>query len=124
MKNNTVQDRFEEAIHDLREYGTLQWESLRLRALEELAQFFNAVAGSFVMVMLGSIALLFLGVLFTVLLADLTGSWLLAVGIMTAVFLIATVVVYLKRRTIFLDPMVRLLAKMLFGKRERSHDTQ
>jgi hypothetical protein len=120
MKNDTVQERFEDAIRDLREYGTLQWESLRLRVLEELAVFFNAVAGSFVIVMLGAIALLFLGVLFTLLLAELTGSWLLAVGIMTLIFIVAAVIVYAKRKTIFLDPMVRLLAKMLFTPKERS----
>jgi hypothetical protein len=118
-KEDTLQDRFDETLHDLRGYGSLQWDALRLKALETLSEFFNTVASSLIVILLGSIALLFLGVLFTVLLADLTGSWLLAVGIMTVVFFVATLVVYLKRRTLLTDSMVRMLSKILFEKKEK-----
>lgn len=119
MKNDTAQERFAEAFRDLREYGTLQWEALRLKGVESLSLFLNAAAAGFVMVMLGSIALFFIGALVTLLLAELTGSWLLAVGIMAAVFTLALVIVALKRKTLFVNPLVRLLARMLFETREK-----
>jgi len=116
MKEDTIQDRFEDTVHDLREYGNLQLESLKLRVLESLSVFFNTVFSSFILVFLGAISLMFIGVVLTVLLADLTGSWLLATGIMAGVFVIATLIVYLRRRKLFLNTMVRMLGKMLFEK--------
>jgi Zn-dependent protease with chaperone function len=116
MKNDTVQDRFAEAFDDLQEYGTLQWESVRLRAVEGIAVFLNAVAVRLLLGMIGAITLLFIGALITLLLVELTGSWLAAVGITGAVFILVGVIIIWWRRKIFLNSMVRLIAGMLFEK--------
>lgn len=116
MKKDTIQNRIEDTAQDLQEYGNLQVEALKLRVLDNLAVFFNKVFSSFILVFLMAISLMFVGVVLTVLLATLTGSWLIATGIMAAVFVIATGIVYFRRRKLFLDMMVRMTAKMLFEK--------
>ena len=121
MKKDTIQDRFEDTAQDLREYGHLQLESLKLRLLEKLSVFGNNVLSIFIVVFLGAISLIFVAVVLTLLLADLTGSLLLATGIMAGVFVIATLIVYLCRRKMFLNPMVRMFGKMLFEK-EKEED--
>ena len=116
MKKDTIQDRIEDTAHDLQEYGYLQLEALKLRVLDNLAVFFNKVFSSFILIFLIAISLMFISVVLTVLLATVTGSWLIATGIMAAVFIIATLIVYFRRRTLFLNMMVRMVGKMLFEK--------
>ena len=116
MRKDPIQDRFEDTANDLREYGTLQLESLKLRILEKLSTLFNNVLSIFILIFLAGISVIFIGVLLTLLLAELMGSLLAATAIMTGVFIIATLIVYACRKKMFINTMVRMLAKMLFEK--------
>lgn len=121
MKKDTIQDRLEDTAHDLHEYGNLQLEALKLKLLEKLSVFLNNVFSSFILVFLGAIALIFVAVVLTLLLADLMGSLLAATAVMAGVFVVATLIVYLCRKKMFINMMVRMTGKMLFEK-EKEED--
>lgn len=111
---DTISDRFEDSVRDLREAGELRLEALKLRVLESLATLFNSVLGVFILIIVCSFALIFISVALTLLLADLVGSLLIAVLIMAAVFILAAVIIHLSRKKLFINPMVRMLGKLLF----------
>lgn len=121
MRNDPIKDRFEDTAQDIHEYANLQLEGLKLRLLEKLSTLFNNVLSIFILVFLASTTLSFIGVVLVLLLAKLTGSLLIGVAIMAGVFLIATVIVYACRKRMFINSMVRMLAKMLFEK-EKEED--
>ena len=121
MRNDPIKDRFGDTAQDIREYANLQLEDLKLRLLEKLSTLFNNVLSILILIFLASTTLNFIGVVLVLLLAKLIGSLLIAVAIMAGVFLIATLIVYACRKKMFINPMVRMLSKMLFDK-EKEED--
>lgn len=115
MKCKIDSNRFEDTAQDALEYGRLQIEAVKLRVLETLATLFNNIFAVLILVVAVSIALLFLAVALTLLLAQATGSLLCAVLIIAAVFLIAAIVIYYLRKTLIVNSMVRMLAKLMFA---------
>jgi hypothetical protein len=115
MKSRYESNRFEETAQDVAEYCRLQVEAVKLRALETLATLFNNIFSTLVLVVLVSIALLFLAVALTLILAEATGSLLCAVLIISAIFLIAAIVIYALRKTLIVNPLVKMLSKSMFG---------
>lgn len=116
MEKENIKDRFQDTAEDLLEYGKLQLDSLKLRLLSAVSTLSNNIFSVFLLVLTGAIAVVFLAATLTLLLADWTGSLLLATAIMTAVFIILVLVVYFRRKKMFINMMVRMWSKMLFEK--------
>jgi hypothetical protein len=116
MEKEEIKNRFEETAQDLFEYGKLQVDGLKLRLLESLSTLFDSVFTAFVLLFLGTIALLFVAVTLMLVLAELTGSLLLSAAIMTGVLILLIVIIYVRREKLFIDMIVRMLSKLLFEK--------
>lgn len=115
MRSRVESNRFEDTATDLLEYGRLQVESVKLRVLETLATLFNNIFSVLLLVVVVSIALMFLGVALTLILAEATGSLLVAVLILAAFFLIVAIVIYALRKRLIVDPLVKMLSKTMFA---------
>ena len=115
MKDRNDSNRFEETAQDVMEFCRLQIDAVKLRVLESLATLFNSIFSVFVLVMVAFIALLFLAVALTLLLANWTGSLLIAVLIMAGFFILLSILVYALRKKLIVNPMVRMLSKLLFA---------
>jgi phosphoglycerol transferase MdoB-like AlkP superfamily enzyme len=115
MKCDNDSNRFEDTARDALEYCRLQVEAVKLRVLETVATLFNNIFVVLVLVVTLSIALLFLAVALTLILAQATGSLLCAVLIISAIFLIASIVVYYLRKDLIVNPAVKMLSKLMFG---------
>ncbi|MCD8185392.1 MAG: hypothetical protein LUD68_02740 [Rikenellaceae bacterium] len=116
MKKDPIQDRFEDTAQDLREYTQLQLDGIKLRLLEKLSTLFNNVLSTFILVILGSITLMSIGLVLVLVFAELTGSLLAGAAITTGILLLIMLIVYARRRKMFINSMVRMLTKMLFEK--------
>ena len=109
-----IKDRFHDTAEDLLEYGRLQLDALKLRAVGTLAKLSGSIIA---MVLVGIVALMalhFLGITILLLLARWTGSLLCAAAIMTIFFLIVAVVLFLLRKKMFVNSMVQAFGKMFF----------
>ncbi len=115
MKSRNDSNRFEETAQDALEYCRLQVEAVKLRALATLATLFNNIFSVLVLVVTVSIALFFLAVALTLILAQATGSLLCAVLIICALFLIVSIVIYALRKKLIVNPLVKMLSKLMFG---------
>ncbi len=118
MKDETIKDRFQDTADDLLEYGRLQLDSLKLRALEALATLSGNIVAMVLLLLLAMIALFFLNLTLTLLLTQWIGSLLWAAAIMTALLLIVVWIIYLFRKKLFVNSMVRIFGKMFFKSKE------
>lgn len=114
--NDTIKDRFGDTAEDFIDLAELRIASFKLKALERLATLSNSIFTTFILLLLGSFVMLFVTVALTMLLAAWLESMLIAVLIMSGVFILVTIVVYAKRKTLFLDNMVKVWSKTLFDK--------
>ncbi len=118
MKDENIKDRFQDAADDLFEYGRLQLDALKLRTVGSLAPLCGKIIATALLMLVAIIALLFLSITLTLLLAQWIGSLLWAAAIMTVVLLIVVLILYLFRKKLFVNSMVRMWAKMLFKSEE------
>ena len=106
MKNGDEMNRVEQTAADATDYVLLQ--------LDNLATLFNTVFGVIVIMVLLSFVVMFLGIAATWGLAELIGSLVGATLIMASVFLIAAILVYAFRKKLIINPVVRMLSKIMF----------
>lgn len=103
-----------DTVADAKEYAMLTFDRFKLKLLESLSTTMSSILGIAIFMVLCSFALLFVMVGLTWLLAEWMNSPLGAIFIMAAVFAIAALVVFLCRKKIMVNQMVRTFAKMLF----------
>ena len=115
MKNEDNLNPVEQTVADMADYLQLRVDKFKLRLLDNLATFFNSVFSVIILIILASFAILFIASAITWALALLVGL-LYAFLIMAALFIIATVIVYVYRRNLLADQIVRLLSKLMFEK--------
>lgn len=115
MKNEETLNTVEQTVADMSDYVQLRVDKFKLRLLDNLATFFNSVFSVIILIILVSFAVLFIAAAVTWALALLVGL-LYAFLIMAAVFVIAAVVVYIYRKNLLADQIVRLLSKLIFEK--------
>ncbi|HIS33851.1 MAG TPA: phage holin family protein [Candidatus Avirikenella pullistercoris] len=114
MKNGDEMNRVEQTAADATDYVLLQLDKFKLRLLDNLATLFNTVFGVIVIMVLLSFVVMFLGIAATWGLAELIGSLVGATLIMASVFLIAAILVYAFRKKLIINPVVRMLSKIMF----------
>lgn len=115
MKNEETLNTVEQTVADMSDYVQLRVDKFKLRLLDNLATFFNSVFSVIILIILVSFAVLFIAAAVTWALALLVGL-LYAFLIMVAVFVIAAILVYIYRKNLLSDQIVRLLSKLIFEK--------
>ncbi len=118
MRDEPIKERFAEAADDLTEYGRLELDALKLRTVGSLAILSGGVVTMLLTVVAALVALHFLGITLVLLLARWTGSLLCAAAIMTGFFILLALILFLLRKRLFVNGMVRKFAKIFFKSAE------
>ena len=105
---------------EFKKYLELQKEFVKLDATEKMTVILSAILIVTVLLLLGSIVLLFLTFALAYYLGDVLGSLSLGFGHISAFILLLTVIFYLNRNRMVIQPMARFMTKLILTKEDGS----
>ena len=105
---------------EFKKYLELQKEFVKLDATEKMTVILSAILIVTVLLLLGSIVLLFLTFALAYYLGDVLGSLSLGFGLISAFILLLTVIFYLNRNRMVIQPMARFKTKLILTKEDGS----
>mgnify|MGYP001542357328 FL=1 len=105
---------------EFKKYLELQKELVKLDATEKMTVILSAILIVTVLLLLGSIVLLFLTFALAYYLGDVLGSLSLGFGLISAFILLLTVIFYLNRNRMVIQPMARFMTKLILTKEDGS----
>ena len=105
---------------EFKKYLELQKEFVKLDATEKMTVILSAILIVTVLLLLGSNVLLFLTFALAYYLGDLLGSLSLGFGLISAFILLLTVIFYLNRNRMVIQPMARFMTKLILTKEDGS----
>ena len=105
---------------EFKKYLELQKEFVKLDATEKMTVILSALLIVTVLLLLGSIVLLFLTFALAYYLGDVLGSLSLGFGLISAFILLLTVIFYLNRNRMVIQPMARFMTKLILTKEDGS----
>ena len=105
---------------EFKKYLELQKEFVKLDATEKMTVILSAILIVTVLLLLGSIVLLFLTFALAYHLGDVLGSLSLGFGLISAFILLLTVIFYLNRNRMVIQPMARFMTKLILTKEDGS----
>ena len=105
---------------EFKKYLELQKEFVKLDATEKMTVILSAILIVTVLLLLGSIVLLFLTFALAYYLGDVLGSLSLGFGLISAFILLLTVIFYLNRNRMVIQPMARFMTKLILTKEDVS----
>ena len=105
---------------EFKKYLELQKEVVKLDATEKMTVILSAILIVTVLLLLGSIVLLFLTFALAYYLGDVLGSLSLGFGLISAFILLLTVIFYLNRNRMVIQPMARFMTKLILTKEDGS----
>ena len=105
---------------EFKKYLELQKEFVKLDATEKMTVILSAILIVTVLFLLGSIVLLFLTFALAYYLGDVLGSLSLGFGLISAFILLLTVIFYLNRNRMVIQPMARFMTKLILTKEDGS----
>ena len=105
---------------EFKKYLELQKEFVKLDATEKMTVILSAILIVTVLLLLGSIVLLFLTFALAYYLGDVLGSLSLGFGLISASILLLTVIFYLNRNRMVIQPMARFMTKLILTKEDGS----
>ena len=105
---------------EFKKYLELQKEFVKLDATEKMTVILSASLIVTVLLLLGSIVLLFLTFALAYYLGDVLGSLSLGFGLISAFILLLTVIFYLNRNRMVIQPMARFMTKLILTKEDGS----
>ena len=105
---------------EFKKYLELQKEFAKLDATEKMTVILSAILIVTVLLLLGSIVLLFLTFALAYYLGDVLGSLSLGFGLISAFILLLTVIFYLNRNRMVIQPMARFMTKLILTKEDGS----
>ena len=105
---------------EFKKYLELQKEFVKLDATEKMTVILSAILIVTVLLLLGSIVLLFLTFALAYYLGDVLGSLSLGFGLISAFILLLTVIFYLNRNRMVIQPMARFITKLILTKEDGS----
>ena len=105
---------------EFKKYLELQKEFVKLDATEKMTVILSAILIVTVLLFLGSFVLLFLTFALAYYLGDVLGSLSLGFGLISAFILLLTVIFYLNRNRMVIQPMARFMTKLILTKEDGS----
>ena len=105
---------------EFKKYLELQKEFVKLDATEKMTVILSAILIVTVLLLLGSIVLLFLTFALAYYLGDVLGSLSLGFGLISAFILLLTVIFNLNRNRMVIQPMARFMTKLILTKEDGS----
>ena len=114
----------EQLASDLTEYINLRFKALKLSAVEHLATLLSSGFGVLLFLLLISMTLFFFAVAFILWLGSAIGSYVWALVIVGAFFLLLSIVAFVLRDRVIVNALVRRFCQMFFGSDRFQHDDE
>ena len=120
FSNSKNRESIGKLLLEFKKYLELQKEFVKLDATEKMTVILSAILIVTVLLLLGSIVLLFLTFALAYYLGDVLGSLSLGFGLISAFILLLTVIFYLNRNRMVIQPMARFMTKLILTKEDGS----
>ena len=120
FSNSKNIESIDKLLLEFKKYLELQKEFVKLDATEKMTVILSAILIVTVLLLLGSIVLLFLTFALAYYLGDVLGSLSLGFGLISAFILLLTVIFYLNRNRMVIQPMARFMTKLILTKEDGS----
>jgi len=115
MEENIRQNNpFEEITDSAKEYVNLKMDEYKLRGVEGLSTLFNTVLFIIIAAIIAGVALQMLGLAAGYAIGEATGSTALGFTVMGVLFIIAVSILYLFRKRLFINQLIRIFIKLFF----------
>ncbi len=119
MELENQPNRVESLIQELISYLNLRWDAFKLNMVENLSLLFGNMTAILIAAMLAGMAFLLFTTALVWWLGTVMGSFLLAIVVVGACYLIAAWIVFLLRDRLITDRMVRMFSQMFFNPRNK-----
>lgn len=113
----------ERLIADIKEYLVNRSKLLQLRVIEKTSNFLSWVLMTLVVLVVSLFAFTFVALALTVLLAKVIPLWG-ACLIMGALFMLVLLVLFLLRKQLFINPIVRKMSEIVLNKDEEEKEDE
>ncbi len=124
MKYERNRGRIGRAAIDLRVYASLWIDSFRLGLIDNLSALFSTLFGVISLLIFLGMAITFFAVGFTWLLGEWIGSLLGAIFIMGGVMTFLAIVMFSLRKTLVLNPSIRMLSRMIYDLSQKYNEDE
>lgn len=118
MMKNRLTESAEELASGTVEYVNLKIDDLKLRTARGLSVTLNRLLLSFLFLTLGGIVLMALAFGGVLLIGKLMGNYAAGAFIVAGFFLLVMLILFLLRRKLFLNALVRMFISLFFGEEE------
>jgi len=115
MEENKNNGNLDNIRQTTKEYINLRIDQYKLKGVENLSLLSNKALVVLVITVLCIVILQLLGFAASFFIGELLGNTALGFAAMSLIFVLAIVVIYTKRDSLFLNKMVRMYMKMLFS---------
>jgi len=120
MEPGKISDNFSLLTDNLKEYVNLRIDLAKLILTEKIAKLASFFLIAVIFFILAMFLLLFLSLAFVFWFGDEIGPAWLGTLIVTAVYILGGVVIYLKRHQFFINPLVSNLTKILMEEKDEN----
>jgi nitrate reductase gamma subunit len=106
--------KFENLADSAKEYLDMRLDAIKLQLVENLSLLFSRIVSVSLLIIFIGIALAFLASAFSWWIGDLLGSKAAGTVITGGIFLLLALILYFRRRKLFINSMVAMFSKMFF----------
>jgi len=114
MENTRIADNISEVIDASRKYIEANLKLIKLSLLERLSKVVSLIISSTLVMLAGALFVLFLSLSAAMFIGDLLQSQALGFLIMAFIFLLLVIFLWIKRKTLVINPVIRSLNNIIF----------
>lgn len=115
MENTRIADNISEVIDASRKYVEANLKLFKLSLLERLSKVVSLIISTTLVMLVGTIVMLLLSLSAAVLIGDMLHSRALGLLIMALFFLLLVIFLWVKRKTLIINPVIRSLNDIVFS---------
>jgi hypothetical protein len=115
MENTRIADNISEVIDASRKYVEANLKLFKLSLLERLSKVVSLIISTTLVMLVGTIVMLLLSLSAAVLIGDMLHSRALGLLIMALFFLLLMIFLWVKRKTLIINPVIRSLNDIVFS---------
>ncbi len=118
MSFSKIEDNFNTLTDEVKEHINLRMDYLKLLLTEKFSKVISSIFMSVIFFILAMFLIFFLSFTFAFWFSEITGSLWLGTLIVMGIYLLIGVLLWTMRRKIFIDPLVRQLARVFLEEDE------
>ena len=124
MENTRIADNISEVIDASRKYVEANLKLFKLSLLERLSEVVSLIISTTLVMLVGTIVMLLLSLSAAVLIGDMLHSRALGLLIMALFFLLLMIFLWVKRKTLIINPVIRSLNDIVFSDDEPDEEEE